>query len=63
MMNQSAAEWAIATVVRYGESVTVTNVDQLERRNIKSMELQGLMIEHTLIKPQKLHILSSSQEQ
>jgi hypothetical protein len=35
MTRESAAEWAILTVVHRGESVTVTNIDQLERRNIK----------------------------
>lgn len=35
MVRQSTAECAIVTVVCCGESVTVTNVDQLERRNIK----------------------------
>ena len=35
MMRQSTAEWVILAVVRCGESVTVTNIDQLERRNIK----------------------------
>jgi len=53
---------AITTAVLCGESVTVTNVDELERRNIK---------EHGVTKPHdrtyshkatKLHILSSSQE-
>jgi len=35
MMTQSAAEWAILTVVHCGESVTATNIDPLERGNIK----------------------------
>jgi hypothetical protein len=35
MMKQSAAEWAILSVVHCGESVTATDIDQLERHNIK----------------------------
>jgi hypothetical protein len=38
-MRESAAEWAILTVAHCGETVTVTNTDQLERRNIKEHEV------------------------
>ena len=63
MTRESAAEWAILTVVHCCESVTVTNIDQLERRNIKEHGVTKLHDRKYSHKATKLHILSSSQVQ